>query len=45
VPNSAVPSFPGSVPDAVVSRLADLRPLIGSWLEADSGEPGGPPPA
>jgi putative hydrolase of the HAD superfamily len=34
VPNSDVPSFPGSVPDAVVSRLADLRPLIGSWLAA-----------
>ena len=34
VPNSDVPSFPGSVPDAVLSRLADLRPLIGSWLAA-----------
>jgi hypothetical protein len=34
VPNSDVPSFPGCVPDAVVSRLADLRPLIGSWLAA-----------
>jgi len=37
VPNSDVPSFPGSVPDAVVSRLADLRPLIGSWLAAAPG--------
>jgi putative hydrolase of the HAD superfamily len=32
VPNSDVPSFPGAAPDAVISRLADLRPLIGSWL-------------
>jgi putative hydrolase of the HAD superfamily len=31
IPNSDVPSFPGSVPDAVVSRLADLRPLLDSW--------------
>jgi putative hydrolase of the HAD superfamily len=34
VPNSDVPSFPGSAPDAVVRRLADLRPLISSWLES-----------
>jgi putative hydrolase of the HAD superfamily len=31
VPNSDVPSFPGSVPDAVISRLADLRPLLDTW--------------
>jgi putative hydrolase of the HAD superfamily len=31
VPNSNVPSFPGSVPDAVISRLADLRPLLDTW--------------
>jgi putative hydrolase of the HAD superfamily len=31
IPNSDVPTFPGSTPDAVVSRLADLRPLLESW--------------
>jgi putative hydrolase of the HAD superfamily len=31
IPNSDVPTFPGSMPDAVVSRLADLRPLLESW--------------
>jgi putative hydrolase of the HAD superfamily len=31
IPNSDVPSFPGSTPDAIVSRLADLRPLLESW--------------
>jgi putative hydrolase of the HAD superfamily len=31
IPNSDVPTFPGSTPDAVVSRLADLRPLLDSW--------------
>jgi putative hydrolase of the HAD superfamily len=31
IPNSDVPSVPGSIPDAVVSRLADLRPLLESW--------------
>jgi putative hydrolase of the HAD superfamily len=32
IPNSDVPSFPGSVPDAVITRLADLRPLLDSWI-------------
>jgi putative hydrolase of the HAD superfamily len=31
VPNSAVPPFAGAVPDAVISRLADLAPLIDQW--------------
>jgi putative hydrolase of the HAD superfamily len=31
IPNSDVPAFPGSVPDAVVARLADLRPLLATW--------------
>jgi putative hydrolase of the HAD superfamily len=31
IPNSDVPTFPGSTPDAIVSRLADLRPLLESW--------------
>jgi putative hydrolase of the HAD superfamily len=31
VPNSDVPPFATAVPDAVISRLADLRPLVDSW--------------
>jgi putative hydrolase of the HAD superfamily len=31
IPNSTVPAFPASVPDAVVKSLADLRPLLDSW--------------
>jgi putative hydrolase of the HAD superfamily len=31
IPNSDVPTFPGSTPDAIVARLADLRPLLDSW--------------
>jgi putative hydrolase of the HAD superfamily len=31
IPNSDVPPYEGAVPDAVVSRLADLGPLIESW--------------
>jgi putative hydrolase of the HAD superfamily len=31
IPNSDVPTFPGSTPDAIVSSLADLRPLLDSW--------------
>ncbi|HEY1639708.1 MAG TPA: HAD family hydrolase [Streptosporangiaceae bacterium] len=31
VPNSDVPSFPAATPDAVISRLADLRPLLDTW--------------
>jgi putative hydrolase of the HAD superfamily len=31
VPHSTVPDFEDAVPDAVIDRLADLRPLIESW--------------
>ncbi len=31
IPNSDVPAYPEAVPDAVISRLADLGPLIESW--------------
>lgn len=31
IPNSDVPAFPAAKPDAVVSRLADLRPLLDTW--------------
>jgi putative hydrolase of the HAD superfamily len=31
VPNSDVPPFAAAVPDAVISRLAELRPLVESW--------------
>ena len=31
IPNSDVPQYDGAVPDAVISRLADLGPLIESW--------------
>ncbi|HXB49093.1 MAG TPA: HAD family hydrolase [Streptosporangiaceae bacterium] len=31
IPNSDVPPYEGAVPDAVISRLADLGPLIESW--------------
>jgi len=31
VPNSDVPPFGSAVPDAVISKLADLRPLVASW--------------
>jgi putative hydrolase of the HAD superfamily len=31
IPNSDVPSYEAVVPDAVVSRLSDLAPLIESW--------------
>jgi len=31
MPNSDVPPYDGAVPDAVISRLADLGPLIESW--------------
>jgi putative hydrolase of the HAD superfamily len=34
IPHSAVPSFPAAVPDAVITRLADLAPLIASWQDA-----------
>ncbi len=31
VPNSDVPAFASAVPDAVISRLAELDPLVESW--------------
>ncbi|MBO0838709.1 MAG: HAD family hydrolase [Actinobacteria bacterium] len=31
MPNSDVPPFDDAVPDAVISRLADLQPLVDSW--------------
>jgi putative hydrolase of the HAD superfamily len=31
VPNSDVPSYASATPDAVISRLADLGPLLASW--------------
>jgi FMN phosphatase YigB (HAD superfamily) len=31
VPHSDVPAYAESAPDAVISRLAELRPLIESW--------------
>jgi putative hydrolase of the HAD superfamily len=31
IPNSDVPTFAGATPDAIVSRLADLRPLLDTW--------------
>ena len=31
VPNSDVPPFAGAVPDAVISRLAELPPVLESW--------------
>jgi putative hydrolase of the HAD superfamily len=31
LPHSDVPAFASAVPDAVISRLADLRPLLAAW--------------
>jgi putative hydrolase of the HAD superfamily len=31
VPNSDVPPYASAVPDAVISRLAELQPLLASW--------------
>jgi putative hydrolase of the HAD superfamily len=31
VPNSDVPPYPAAVPDAVIGRLSELRPLIDAW--------------
>jgi putative hydrolase of the HAD superfamily len=31
VPNSEVPPFAAAVPDAVIGRLAELRPLVEAW--------------
>jgi putative hydrolase of the HAD superfamily len=33
VPHSTVPSYPEAVPDAVISQLSELRPLIDSWRD------------
>jgi putative hydrolase of the HAD superfamily len=33
VPNSDVPPYPAAVPDAVIGRLGELRPLIESWQD------------
>ncbi len=34
IPHSAVPAFDSAVPDAVIGRLSELRPLIESWQTA-----------
>jgi putative hydrolase of the HAD superfamily len=34
VANSDVPAFAGAEPDAVITRLADLAPLIDAWRDA-----------
>ena len=34
VPHSEVPGFDGAQPDAVITRLADLAPLIDAWRAA-----------
>jgi putative hydrolase of the HAD superfamily len=31
IPNSDVPAFDSAMPDAVIDRLADLRPLVETW--------------
>ena len=31
IPNDGVPPFAAAAPDAVIARLADLRPLVESW--------------
>jgi putative hydrolase of the HAD superfamily len=31
VANSDVPPYPAAEPDALISRLADLRPLVATW--------------
>jgi putative hydrolase of the HAD superfamily len=33
IPNSDVPAYDGSQPDAVISRLAELLPLIEAWQQ------------
>ncbi len=43
IPNSDVPPFDSAMPDAVIDRLADLRPLIESW-SARSPEDGAESP-
>jgi putative hydrolase of the HAD superfamily len=34
IPNSDVPPFDGAVPDAVISRLAELPAHLDSWMSA-----------
>jgi len=34
IPNSDVPPFEAAIPDAVVTRLADLAPLVDAWHQA-----------
>jgi putative hydrolase of the HAD superfamily len=36
VPNSNVPAFDGAQPDAVITRLPDLAPLIDAWHDAST---------
>ena len=43
IPNSDVPPFEAAVPDAVINRLGQLRPLIESW-SARSPEDGAESP-
>jgi len=31
VPHSQVPGYDGAQPDAVISRLSELQPLIDAW--------------
>jgi putative hydrolase of the HAD superfamily len=38
VPHSDVPTYPAAEPDAVITRLADLAPLIDTW-QAGQGSP------
>jgi putative hydrolase of the HAD superfamily len=36
IANSDVPAFAGAVPDAVITRLSELAPIIGAWRHGDS---------
>jgi putative hydrolase of the HAD superfamily len=38
IPHSEVPGYDGAEPDAVITTLADLRPLVETWN--DAGAPG-----
>jgi putative hydrolase of the HAD superfamily len=31
IPNAAVPAYEAAVPDAVITRLADLLPYLDTW--------------
>jgi putative hydrolase of the HAD superfamily len=39
IPNSDVPPFGDAVPDAVIGRLAELRPIIESWRDGAGDRP------